>query len=162
MKYDYNIKNISSSGILGCACSIPNTWIFWQGTRLIHTPTLEKTLVCLGYHYVIRYVYSAFYMRADQTLDFVKMCFVNTCFAEPKDLERNLSICFGDGDIRIDNINEEQRKILVNIQSKPYIANQYNRHFAVTYGFNNGGERSEILPLKIVAIEEMEVAVWLY
>lgn len=98
-------------------------------------------------------------MREDQSLPFIKKGYLNTCFREPKDLEKNLSICFGDGDVKVEEVNEREKQISIHIENKPYIANRYNRHFIVTYGDNNRGERSRIFPLKIVAIDEVKVAV---
>ena len=78
-------------------------------------------------------------MRADQHIDFVRTGLVNTQFSNEPSLLANLSLFFGDGNITIKDkiLDNGLYRVIINIKSIPYVANQYDRTFVIQYRENH-------------------------
>lgn len=84
-------------------------------------------------------------MRADQTIDMLRVGLNNTLHGNLGDLELALTRFFGDGAIVMLSHDEQAKKAVFHVKNLPYIkGNEYDRTIEVQYRDNNGMYKVQI------------------
>lgn len=87
-------------------------------------------------------------MRADQTIEMLRVGLNNTLHGNIEDIKNGLAKFLGDGSINLVAQDETNHKLVFHVKNLPYIkGNEYDRTIEVQYKETNGLYKIQIINL---------------